>query len=360
MTRWKHVCNSAFHRARTAALVLLVSSFCLPPSAFSAPRLSDLRNPTAVWWQPARNVPMLAAQGVNVFFGPEVENSAALSPAALAAGQASWVKAVADAGAYCVLKQPSAPVPANCVGFILTVDEPNAKLIPAAALKGNFDALRALDPSRPIFLSMAGGTVTSANLARPAELQLLKDYAGVCDVFTVDCYPCNGNATRYPMTWTGDAAQKLAGATGRPVWAWIECNDQQKPAPTSKTDGVHLDINRGPTAAEIRSQVDYAVAQGATGIGWFATCDSGKYGWPGSYWPLVDRNHASLSAQLAMVASIGLERAGVVSAPGPPTTSPATQPADGVAVMDALAARVAALEAWRASVAAGAATQPSK
>lgn len=321
-------------------LILAALLACVPASAQPATQPTvniGGRFPVASFFQPVRNHDLLKGIGVNVLCGPEVENSKALSPTDLAAAKAAWVKSAADRGLFVVLKSPAAPVPANCVGFLLDVDEPNGKGKTAADLRANFLALRALDPAKPIFLSLAGDKVTSANFAKPAELQLYKDYATVCDVFTVDMYSKN-RSTKYPTTWTGEGVKKLADATGKPVWAWIEHNDQRLPVPT---DGF---TNREPTPDEIKATVDYAVQQGAKGIGWFSTCDSGKYGWPDSYFPFINRNGVNLAPQVAMVVQVG-------AALNPaPTTQPATLPTTPApdpltARLDAQDARIAALTA---------------
>jgi hypothetical protein len=82
------------------------------------------------------------------------------------------------------------------------------------------------------------------------------------------------------------------------VWAWIEANDQRLSPPALP------DVNRAPTPQEIDDTVTQAVAAGARGIGWFLTCDSGKYGWPQSYMPDVDRNGASMQPQYDKVAEV--------------------------------------------------------
>jgi len=272
----------------------------------------------AAFFQPARNVPMLSAMGVNTFFGAEVENAKHITPEQFAAGRAIWIKAVQNAGAKCVLKGATGPLPPNCVGLLLSVDEPNGKLIPPSALVAERDDLRARYPGVPIYLSLAGDKITSANFAKPDELKLYQDYGACADVLTVDWYSANRNATRYPMTFTGDAVAKLRQATGKPVLAWIECNDQilAPPPPAGQ-------VARAPTPDEIQQTVDWAMKQGAAGIGWFATCDRGKYGWtpiPGkgdSYWPLIDRNEASIQPQIDRVKAIGLALNPAVPIPSP-------------------------------------------
>src|SRR5689334_11138335 len=106
MTHWKHICGSAFHRGLLFALVLLATTL---PAAAQATTRPATTLPVAVWFQPARNVAMLRALGVDTFVGPEVENAGAMSPDALAAARAAWVKVVADAGGRVILKGHAGP-----------------------------------------------------------------------------------------------------------------------------------------------------------------------------------------------------------------------------------------------------------
>jgi len=264
--------------------------------------------PILAWFQPASNFAALAGMGVNVVVGPELGNP-------VSTDQAKWSKAAADAGLWVILKNPVVPLPDNCYGFILSVDEPNGKGILPAALAAESARLRALDATKPIVLSLAGDKVTSANFRAADQVQLYKDYAGLADILTVDAYSKNRNAVRYPTTWTGDAVKTLIAVTGKPVWAWIECNDQQLPP-------IQVgETNREPTPAEIKATVDYAIANGATGIGWFTTCDRGRYGWPGSYLPQVNRIGLSMQPQYDMVKQISLALSPAPQ-PAPPTPDP--------------------------------------
>lgn len=279
----------------------------------------------AVWFQPARNVPMLVALGFDTFLGPEVENGKNLSAVDLAKGQAAWIQSIIDNDAKCVLKNPTGTLPPNCVGVMIEDDEANGKGIPPAALVHKRDDLRARYPGVPIWLSLAGDKITSANFLRKdadgkfPELQLYKDYGDVADILTVDVYSKN-RSTKYPTTWTGDAVAKLVLATGKPVLGWQEMNDQVLPPPTGSGE-----TNRAPTEQEIQDTWDYCASKHPYGFGIFATCDRGKYGWGtstpltgDSYWPLVDRNKASMALQINRVKRINL----LIGPPPLPTPAP--------------------------------------
>ncbi len=269
----------------------LILLFLLSLSAYGQATQPSKPYPVLVFFQPERNIKLFVSLGVNTFAGPEIENSGSMTQAQIATARASWIKAVADAGGKVILKNPTVPLPANCVGMLMSVDEPNGKGVLPAQLKADSAALRAIDATIPIYLSLAGDKVTSANFNKPSEAQLYKDYASLADILTVDMYSVNRNASRYPTTWTGDGVAKLAALVGKPVVAWVECSDQKLlPAPKSP------DIARGPTGAEIVATVDYAVSEGAKGIGWFATSSRGAYGWPQSYAPMNDEQLNAMKA----------------------------------------------------------------
>jgi hypothetical protein len=265
--------------------------------------------PVLSFFQPARNIPMLADLGINTFCGPEVENAKSLTPEAFAVGALNWVKTTVDMGLKCILKRPPGiGLPHNCVGVMLSVDEPNAKWptpVTAADLKAESDDFRNRFPGVPIYLSLAGDKIHSLNLSKPSDVQPYLDYATVADVLTIDFYSRNRDATRYPDTFPGECVEILKKITGKPVIPWLEHNDQQlKPIGGA---------NRAPTPAEIEVQFNTAIAKGAAGIGWFSTCEAGKYGWGvtdpakgDSYWPMIDRNGASMQPQIDTVKRLSL------------------------------------------------------
>jgi hypothetical protein len=265
--------------------------------------------PVLSFFQPARNLAMLKSLGMDTFCGPEVENAKSLTPEAMAAGRAAWIKAALDLGVKVILKRPDpGPLPANCVGVMLSVDEPNGKWptpVTAADLKAESDDLRRRYPGVPVYLSLAGDKIHSLNLSKPSDVQPYLDYAAVADFFTIDFYDRNRDATRYPDTFPGECVEILKKLTGKPVIPWLEMNDQQlKPIGGA---------NRAPTPAEIELQFNTAIAKGADGIGWFSTCEAAKYGWGvtdpakgDSYWPLIDRNGVSMQPQIDTVKRLSL------------------------------------------------------
>jgi hypothetical protein len=305
---WQEIHHLMNHRLPTILALIAILAFlaALAGAAFAQPATQPTL-PVLSFFQPARNIPMQAALGIDTFCGPTVENDKALPPAALAAGKVAWIKVTVDAGVKSIIKAPAlGPLPPNCVGVMFAIDEVNGKWpvpVLAADLKAESDDYATRYPGVKRYLSLAGDKVLSADFTKPAQAKVYLDYAQVADVFTIDFYPRNRDAGRYPDTFPGDCVKKLAALTGKPVIPWIEHNDQQlKPIGGP---------NRAPTPTEIQAQVDWSIANGAAGIGWFSTCEAAKYGWGvtdpakgDSFWPLIDRTGASMQPQIDVVAKI--------------------------------------------------------
>lgn len=253
-----------------------------------------MSKPAVAFFQPASNFSTLATMGINTVAGPEPTGT----------DQATFAAQAATFGLSVILKDPVAPLPPNCVGLLLTVDEPNEPKgnnppIPAAALKPNFDALRALSQTLPIYLTLGGDRFLYPGFPNTADKALLLGYAGLGEGirFAVDFYPAN-KSSKYPMNFPALARSNLSAFTGRMVYPILETNDQQLGPPTPPP-GAPPETNGAPTPDQIKQQFD---AAGGFGAWWFFTCPNLKgQGWPAKYLPPVDRNGVSMAPQYAMV-----------------------------------------------------------
>jgi hypothetical protein len=262
--------------------------------------------PVPAFFQPSRYFPQMAAMGVNTICGPTIEGNSTETPA-------QWCAAAKAAGLAVVLKSPTAPLPSNCVGVMLSVDEPNEPkgnkpIITPAQLKAESDQLRAAFPGMPIWLSLGGDKVVYDGFPSAADKDLYLGYASVADVLTVDFYSAN-KSNKYPMTHTAKAVANLKALTGKALIPWCECNDQQLDPPKLP------ETNGAPTPDQIKATVDACLAAKADGIGWFFTCQKGSYRWPDSWLPQIDRAGRSMQPQYDMVKSINF-----TLNPPPPTT----------------------------------------
>lgn len=126
-------------------------------------------------------------------------------------------------------------------------DEPDLNDMPPEKYSLLAGQLRALDPTRPIFL-----TVLSPR--RYAE------YAGECDIFATTVYPVRHEDEQdnnlWPVAWATDAA--VRAAKGRPVWAVLQAFFGE-PA-----------WERNPTPEEVCVMAFLALNHGASGILYFS------------------------------------------------------------------------------------------
>jgi hypothetical protein len=208
---------------KTFTLILAALLACVPASAQTTQPF-----PVAVFHQPVRNFDLLKDANVTVLFGPEVENSGAMTPAQLLAKDLEWLAKADAMGFKVVLKRAwTLPkVPANCIGFAMEKDEPNGKGLAAADLKANFDQLRALDPEqadlpqsrrRQNLIRQLRPRLGEAGLHRLRHR--LRRLHGQLLLSEPQRQPL-------PDDDDGDIVKKLATATKKPVWFWCEMNDQ--------------------------------------------------------------------------------------------------------------------------------------
>ncbi len=252
----------------------------------------------STWTQPTRNHASQAAIGVTCVWGPEIESGSGITAQ-------QWCDSAKAMSLHVITKNQTAPVPTNCVGFYHPQDEPNstgAKHVDPIKLKPEYDRLKLLAPNLPVFISLAGDKIADPNGIRPQDVQMYLDYAAVCDAVTVNFYSAN-RSNKYPMRMTAIAVKNwldLCKANGlnKPIYAWIECNDQELSPPAPP------ETNREPTPQEMSDTVDAALIAGASGVGWFGVCSRAKHGWPENYWPMTNRNGVSMQPQYDMCKSI--------------------------------------------------------
>lgn len=252
--------------------LIILAQFLAPLAMAQTPRWSPTTKPTfpiAAWDVPAKHMDVWRARGINVLIGCGLE--VADTPAA----RLAWAKEAEKRGLW-VIADFQGSVPPNTYALFLP-DEMDAKQANPAIAKWDglthdqirplYDNFKRLAPDVPVFMSLAGDHVTGTN--RNLYYATIADCS---DIWTEDGYARNRNAKTYTEAlWPGSAVAVLKKvAPNKPLWAMLECDWQNlKDSPNG----------RAPTAVEVQSAIDIAVANGATGIGYFSHVFNGNGGW---------------------------------------------------------------------------------
>jgi hypothetical protein len=173
------------------------------------------------------------------------------------------------------------PVPANDIGNTdllawMQDDEPDASgqgYVNSAGCTSKYNAWKAVDPTRPVYINFGGGDVTTAldgpapswcpspyvNCVLTSTYQLLISAA---DWISNDLYPVTGyvptGLTRADLTIIGKPMDRLATWTSKPLFNYIETSSQKYIANT-----------RGVTPDELRVEIWISIIHGVRGYVFF-------------------------------------------------------------------------------------------
>lgn len=131
-----------------------------------------------------------------------------------------------------------------------------------------YDLIKTKDPSRPVFLNLGRGVSDINWIGRgtcTGNYEMYREatggYLAGCDIVCFDIYPVNNTdtLTSEKLWYVPKGIDSLLAwaAAPKPTFAWIE------------TTHIEASGNRGPTPAEVKSEVWMAIIHGATGIGYF-------------------------------------------------------------------------------------------
>jgi len=213
----------------------------------------------------------MAALGVNIYVG----NNAGTDSLA-----AADLKTLKDQGIYAIVGQDAVGL-ANIddptiVGWWMTPDEPdNAQSIgnnmygpPVApsALVTQYQAYRAADPTRPIYIGLGQGVAYDGWEGRGSNAPPESGYTAAGDILDFDIYPynnCGGDANekvtcgQFWLNAYGVDRLRQWSTRGQAVWTDIE------------TTVIDAGSTSGPTPVQTRSEVWLALIHGANGITYF-------------------------------------------------------------------------------------------
>jgi len=221
--------------------------------------------PIAVWLQSPSNAAAYKAAGVNLYVGLWQGPTSAQLTALNTAG----MKVICDQNNTGLTDAHK-----NVIVGWMHGDEPdNAQsdgqggygpCIPPDTLLKNYQAWRAADSSRPVYLNLGQGVSYISYIGRGSacsgRTDMYPQYIRATDIVSYDIYPVNST---YPATkgnlWyvpKGVDSLRMWGNNAKPVFCWIECT-------LIDSGGV------APTTAQIKSEVWMALIHGANGFGYF-------------------------------------------------------------------------------------------
>ncbi len=227
--------------------------------------------PISAWLQGSWHATEMAALGINIYVG----NNAGTD--SLAAADLATLKAQ---GIYAIVGQDAVGL-ANVddptiVGWWMTPDEPdNAQSdgkggygppVAPATLVTQYDAYKAADPTRPIYLGLGQGVAYDGWEGRGSNAPAESGYVPASDIVDFDIYPynnCGGDSNEQVTCgqfWlNAHGVDRLHGwsTRGQAVWTDIE------------TTTIAAGTTTGPTPAQTKSEVWLSLIHGANGITYF-------------------------------------------------------------------------------------------
>jgi hypothetical protein len=247
--------------AAVAAFAPLTVRAATPPVSFF---------PIGVFLQPTTTFATWKARGVNTV----------VDYAASSQSQQVWDAAAAADGLY-TIRAPSANPASdindpNLIAWSQT-DEPELKGISAAFLLSEYDTLKKIDPSMPVYINFSGANVLNTPDKLTPTYQAMVQAGDIIsnDVYPVTAWsrpqwidfsqpmvpndPENATGIRWNPGTAIDALRQMSG--GKEQWAYIETSYQDLTSPWANSVGV--------TPDQLRGEVWDAIIHGAKGITYF-------------------------------------------------------------------------------------------
>ena len=227
--------------------------------------------PIAVWLQGSWHASEMAGLGINIYIGNNAGTDM-LAAADLASLNSHGIYAIVgqDAVGLANIDDPT------IVGWWMTPDEPdNAQdngmggygpPVAPATLVAQYNAYKAADPTRPIYLGLGQGVAYDGWEGRGSNAPPESQYVPAADIVAFDIYPynnCGGDANekvtcgQFWLNAFGVDRLHAWSNRGQAVWTDLE------------TTTIAAGTTSGPTPAQVRSEVWLALIHGANGITYF-------------------------------------------------------------------------------------------
>ena len=221
-----------------------------------------------VWYQPASNFDKWKARGINTLVGCPL--------GAEGVSRRQWMDAARKSGLFYIAKPTDDPddlktdlVDPNLIAWEQPDEPDGAGNLPPETIIANYKTWKAVG-AKPIFLNIDGWKTQY----RPAADYI--QYFQGADWIGFDYYIINRGEGPDNINRLGERLEKLKVWTGgkKKLYVFIECSDQDlkitdwaaSPDATGKPIGPRM---RGPTAAEMKREIEVSVAHGAAGIIYF-------------------------------------------------------------------------------------------
>lgn len=222
--------------------------------------------PIAVWLQDPSKAADYKAIGINLFIGlwegPTDAQLQALQTAGMPVACEQNDTGLAHVGEATILAwtqqdEPDNAQPLSGGGY--------GPCVPASEVVSRYQAMKAKDATRPIFLNLGQGVAnfdwigwgSECAQTHPADYA---QYIDGADIISFDIYPANDpdppvhDNLWYVAKGVDNLVQWSAGA--KPVWDWIECTGINGP------EGK-------PSPEEVKAEVWMSIVHGAMGFGYF-------------------------------------------------------------------------------------------
>ena len=219
--------------------------------------------PVAVWLQDPANAPAYQAIGINLYIGlwqgPTEAQLAALTRAGMPVICAQNAIGLAHVDDPIIAAWMHGDEPDNAQR--LPDGEGWGPAIDPAALRADYERMRAADPSRPVWLNLGQGVANEEWVGVGGSRENYPRYVATTDIVSFDVYPVAGirkdDGERY-LWYVAKGVDSLRhwADRGQPVWNVIE---------TTK-----ISADRGPTPQQVRAEVWMSIVHGSTGIVYFA------------------------------------------------------------------------------------------
>ncbi len=222
--------------------------------------------PIAVWLQSPSRASAYRAIGVNLFVGlwngPTPEQLSSLVATGMSALCSQNEVGLSDSNNHSVVAwthqdEPDNAQPDGSGGY-------TSPISPSAVVAG-YQAMRANDPTRPVYLNLGQGVAWDGwygRLDRTNHPEDYPEYAKGADILSFDIYPVNADRPEVSgKLWLVPyGVERLREWCNyeKAVWNWIECTH------------IRSEAGRKPTPAEVKAEVWMSIIHGAMGIGYFA------------------------------------------------------------------------------------------